>query len=108
MSLTLILLLIIGGVVLIGALIVFIVYSSRQATQRHMVLYDLVDGRMTELIALNKTAAELVGRAAERTEQGVRDQHEKEQSDLHRRIQTTEQANRFMTEQETGEPKEKR
>jgi F0F1-type ATP synthase membrane subunit b/b' len=107
-SITLMTLLSMAGMAVVGTLIYFAIRSSQKARERYMTLYDLTDGRMTELIALNKQAAELVGRAAERADQIVREQREKDQSDLQRRIQTTEQADRFMTEQEKAVPPEKR
>lgn len=108
MSLTmLIVLLIILCLVLIGGLIFFGISSARNAKARHQLLYDLVDGRMTELITMHKTAAELLGRAAERTDQIMRERQEKERLDEQRHIQTVEQADRFMTEQEKPVPKDK-
>jgi hypothetical protein len=74
--------------------------SSQKASKRYVTLYDLMDGRMTELIALNKQASELAGRASERAEQLVREEKEREESDRSRRTYTTDQANRIVTEQE--------
>ena len=89
----------ISGLLLIGGLVTLIIFFIQRTTTRHKTLYDLMDGRMTELIALNKQAAELAGRASERSDQLLRDQQEKAQSDAQRRIETTEQANRIMMEQ---------
>ena len=62
-----------------------------------------LDGRLTQLLAKTDEAGKLIGRAAERADQLIRDQTEKDQSDITRRTYTTDQADRIVTEQENIE-----
>lgn len=94
-------LLVIAAIPVLGLFLFFAIYRLRKASQWYMSLYNLVDARITELIATTKQAADLAGRAAERAARLLRERGEKEDSEQSRRSYTIDQANRIVTEQET-------